>query len=373
MERALRRDRRLQVVDQDDRLAAKNDGIPNEPVSEARGLLTTGQAMLRRGQAKQAALKLQGATTQLARVLAWTQKQDLASAQLYLGTAQAMAGDNKAAIATFVALLVWRPETLPDPDLQPAVVMPIWGKAQEQVANLGTGSIDLESTPDGALAYVDGNLVGFTPTVLDGLTEGTHYVTLRRAGSMRTVEPVKVSSKAVVKVSPTLVTSAHAADLADAAALLEGRLGDPIAKAEAQAGLAGIADLLGVEQVVVVTVLPGDGQYRTYVYSTDGGVRLGTTDVTVGDRDPEEAFAEAGTELYRQVGLAKVKPKAIAKRPAAEGKHGPSIFGKKWFWIGVGGVVVAGVATTLIIGATNGPDATTCPDGQSCGTIIFRY
>jgi len=373
MERALRRDRRLLVVDQDDRLAAKSNQIPTDQVSEARGLLKAGQAMLRRGAAKQAVLKLQGASTQLARVLAWTQKQDLASAQLYLGTAQAMAGDRKAAVATFAALLAWRPDQLPDPDLQPSVVMPIWGKAQAQIAARGVGSIDIGSVPEGALAYVDGNLAGFTPAVVEGLTEGTHYVTVRRAGSMRRVEPVKVSSRAPVRVTVKLEPSHRADELADATALLEGRLGDPIAKAEAQAGLAGIAELLSVEQVVVVTVLPGDGKYRTYVYATDGGAQLGQTDVTVGDRDPEEAFAAAGKELYVQVARAKVRPRRATAPTGSNRKRGPSIVTRWWFWTGVGTVVAAGIAVPLIMSATDGPSGATCPGGQSCGTVIFRY
>ncbi len=373
MERALRRDRRLLVVDHDDRLAAKFNSIPDDQVSEARGLLTTGETMLRRGQAKPAVLKLQGATNQLARVLAWTQKQDLARAQLFLGTAQAIAGESKAAVATFVALLAWRPDQLPDPDIQPAVVMPIWGKAQAQIAKLSTGSIDLSSSPDGALAYVDGNFVGFTPTVVDGLTEGTHYVTLRRAGSMRRVEPVRVSSKAVARLAATLEQSNRADELADASAILEGRLGDPIAKAEAQAGLAAVGELLGVEHVVVVTVLPGEGQYRTYVYAADGGARLGTTDVTVGERDPEEAFAEAGQELYRQVAKAKRQPKAVATRSSGPERSGPSILSRWWFWAGVGTVVAVGITVPLILRATDGPAATTCPSGQSCGTVVFRF
>lgn len=373
MERALRRDRRLLVVDQDDRLAARSGAVPADQVAEARSALTIGRAMLARGQAKAAVLKLQGSSTQLARVLAWTQKQDLANAQLYLGTAQAMAGDAKGAVATFVALLAWRPDALPDPDLATATVMPLWGKAAEQVARLGTGSIDITTSPEGALAYVDGNLAGFTPLTVDNLTEGTHYVTLRRPGSMRRVEPVKVTAAAPAKLVVPLDASKRGDELAEAAALLEGRLGDAVARAEAQAGLAAIGELLGVEHVVVVTVQPGDGQYRTYVYAADGGARLGTVDVAVGDRDPEEAFAEAGQELYRQVARAKVKPKRAPKPVASRDEGGPSIFGKKWFWIAAGSVVVAGAATYLILRATDGPAPITCPAGQSCGTVVFRF
>ena len=336
MERALRRDRRLAVLDQDDRLAARSKSIPEDAVGEARALLTTGEAMLRRGQAKPAILKLQGATTQLATVLAWTQKQDLARAQLYLGTAQAIAGDSKAAVATFVGLLAWRPEQLPDPDLEPTLVLPLWEKAQVQAKKLPQGSIEIATSPAGALAYVDGRMVGFTPTTVDGLAEGTHYVTLRRAGSVRRVEPVKVS-----------------------------------AKAQAQAGLATMGDLLGVEQVVIVDVQPGEGQYRLYTYAVDGGARLGATDVKVGDRELEEAFAAAAVELYRQVAAAKVVIKPKKRKPA--GPRGPSIVTRWWFWAGVGTVVAAGIAVPVVMKLTDGPAPITCPTGQSCGTVVFRF
>lgn len=373
MERGLRRDRRLLVVDQDDRLAARSGAIPTDQVSEARAALATGEAMLRRKQAKAAVLKLQGASTQLARVLAWTQKQDLANAQLYLGTAQAIAGDTRGAVATFTALLAWRPEALPDPEIEADIVMPVWEKARTAVGKLGTGSIELSTEPSGALAYVDGQLAGFTPTTVDNLTEGVHYVTLRRPGSMRRVEPVKVSAAAPAQLAVELVPSARAAELEEAAAMLEGRLGDPIAKAEAQAGLAQIGELLGVEHVVVVVVQPGDGKYRTYVYATDGGARLGQADVTVGDRDPEDAFAAAGKSLYAQVAQAKARARRRPKASSGPERSGPSIFSRWWFWAGAGTIVAGAIAIPLVMSLTDGPAPVTCPSGQSCGTVVFRF
>ncbi|MBK9032521.1 MAG: PEGA domain-containing protein [Myxococcales bacterium] len=371
MERALRRDRRLLVVDQDDRLAARSNAIPDDAVAEARALLSTGEEMLRRGQAKAAVLKLQGASTQLASVLAWTQKQDLARAQLFLGSAQAVAGEPKAAIATFVALLAWRPEQLPDPDIEPTTVLPLWEKAQAQAKKLPLGSIDIATSPPGALAYVDGKMVGFTPTTVDGLTEGVHYVTMRRGGSTRRVEPVRISARTPASLAAVLEPSNGATDLAEATELLDSGVGEPIARAQAQAGLATMGDLLAVEHVVVVDVQAGEGQYRGYVYAIDGGARLGVTDIKVGERELEEAFAVAGADLYKQVATAKVaaKPKK-ARRP---GKKGPSIFTRWWFWTGVGAVVAAGIAVPVVMELTDGPAPVTCPSGQSCGTVLYRF
>lgn len=370
LERALRRDKRLLVIDQDDRLAARSGGVPTDAVNEGRAMLSTGEEMLRRGQAKAAVLKLQGASAQLATVLAWTQKQDLARAQLYLGTAQAVAGDSKAAVATFVALLAWRPDSLPDPDIEPATVLPLWEKAQLQAAKLPRAALDIATSPAGALAYVDGKMVGFTPTTVDDLAEGVHYVTLRRTGSVRRVDPIKVSAKLRAELSAVLEPSSGAPELAEAIALLEDGLGEPIAKASAQAGLAQLGELLSVEQAVVLDVQPGDGAYRAYVYAVDGGARLAVTDFVVGDRDPEEAFAEAGKALYRQVAKAKVKPKPTRRR---SGKRGPSIFTRWWFWTGVGAIAATAIAVPVVLELTDGPPPLTCPVGESCGGVVFRF
>ena len=210
MERALKRDPRLAVIDQDDRLAARARRVPKDAVAEGLALLSSGETLLRRGKARLALLKLQGASVQLARVLAWTSKQDLARAQLLLGSAQAMAGDNKAALATFTALQVWRPDAAPDPELAPATTLPLWDKARQQLAEVDRGTVDLETSPGGALAYVDGRLVGFTPTLVDGLTVGTHYVTIRREGFERRVEAVKVGARGPTRLAVTLVPSERA-------------------------------------------------------------------------------------------------------------------------------------------------------------------
>ena len=107
-----------------------------------------------------------------------------------LGAAQAMTGDRKGALATFTALQTWRPDAVPDPDLGPKQTLPIWEEAHDQVREAERGAIDIESAPEGAMAYVDGRLVGFTPTLVEGLPVGTHYVTIRREGFERRGLPV---------------------------------------------------------------------------------------------------------------------------------------------------------------------------------------
>lgn len=370
VERALKRDRRLVVVDKDDRLAARARRVPTEVVNEARALLTAGEELLRRGQARAALLKLEGASVQLAKVLAWTQKQELARAQFLLGAAQALAGDPKTGTATFVALLAWRPEAVADADLEPQVILPLWEKAQARARKLAGGSIEIQTAPEGALAYVDGKLAGFTPTVVEGLAVGVHYVTVRRDGHERRVEAVRVSDRRPAALAVKLEPSRRGAELAAAERSLLTGLGAALAPAEAQAGFAEAGELLDVEQLVVVSAEPGEGHYRVWVYEASGGVRLAAQTLTVGDRELEDAFADIAGPLYEQVAKAKVK---VVKKPKRKPPpRGPSIFSRKWFWITVAGVAVAGAATSLIL--TYDPaEPLTCPTGTSCGEVIFRF
>lgn len=368
MERALERDDRLEVVDQDDRLAAHAGRVPKDSVAEGLALLEAGETVLRRGKAKLALLKLQGASVQLARVLAWTSKQDLARAQLLLGSAQAMAGDSKAALATFAALQVWRPDAAPDPELGGSATLALWDKARQQIADADRGAIDLDTTPEGALAYVDGRLVGFTPTAIDGLTVGVHYVTIRREGFERRVEAVKVGARGPARLAVKLVPSERAHDLAAARTLFAAGIASPDAGDEARLALAEIGELVDVEQVVLVVPGARDGRYTAAVYATDGGARLATLDIKVGDRDLETAFAAAATKLYAQVATLERQRHRRPRRPT--GHRAPPFYRRWWFWGGVAVVATAVAVPFLLPGDDAAPG---CPTGNSCGPVIFRF
>ncbi len=369
MERALKRDPRLAVIDQDDRLAARAHRVPQDAVAEGLAQLEAGETLLRRGKVKLALLKLQGASVQLARVLAWTSKQDLARAQLLLGSAQAMAGDHKGALATFTALQVWRSDAVPDADLGPKQTLPVWEEAHDQVQDADRGAIDIESSPEGAMAYVDGRLVGFTPTLASGLPVGTHYVTIRREGFERRVEPVRVGTRMPFRLSVVLMPSDGARDLSAARTVFAAGIDSPELVAEARAGLRQIADLIEVDQVVLVRPGKKDGRYTAAVYDTDGGARLASIDIKVGQRDLETAFAAAAAELYAQV----VKIEHTRRRgPPHKGQfHVPAFVHRPWFWGAAAAVVVTAIAVPLILSGDSAPPG--CPSGNSCGQVLFRF
>ncbi len=370
MERALEGDPQLEVVDQDQELAERAGVIPTDRVSEARGLVRAGEELLRRGQAAPALAKLEAARAQLADVLAWTQKQELARAQFLLGAAYAVSGDAKKAQAEFVGLLAWRPDFVADPEIAPLEVLPLWEKAQKKVEKLPGGSVEIKSSPDNAMAYVDGRFVGFTPTVVEALPAATHYITVRAHGRMRSVSAVKVSDKRAAELDVKLERSPQVDRLDDAIEELAAGVGEEQASASVQAAYGELAELLEVQHAVILVAPDGDDDtYEGYVYAVEGGTRLARGAVKLGERDPEEAFAELERELYDQISFEPPPPPESVKPP---GKPGKPFYKKWWFWSAVGAVAVTGVALPLYLGRDTTPELS-CPGGESCGLVVFSF
>ncbi len=374
MERALAVDTRLDVVDLDEGLAESGNAVPKDAVAEARAMIASGEALIRRNQPKQALQKLEGAATQLAGVLAWAQKQELARAQFLRGAAHAALGEDKAALDEFVALLAWRPDFAADPTIVPGKVIPLWEKAQAHARRLPGGAVEVTSLPAGAMAYADGRFVGFTPTAVEALAVGTHYLTVRARGYQKAVVAVRISDKKPVDAAVTLVPSPRTAELDTDVAALRGGLGAAQAPAEMQGTLGDLSDLLGVDQLVVLLAPPGGGTgdriYRAYVYGAVGGMRLAQAEVKVGaDEGLDDALGRLGAELYKQVSFAPPPPPPPS-RPERPGAH-TAFYQRWWFWSGLGAVALGVAAGALIIHERDtGPS---CPSGDSCGVVVLSF
>jgi hypothetical protein len=360
MERALETDDRLSVIDADTELARRAGQVPTDLVSEARGLLTAGEELLKRGRVEPALAKLEAASAHLAEVLAWTQKQELARAQFLLGAAHAIHGDGKEAIAAFVALLAWRPDYTADPEISPKDVLPLWEKAEAKVKKLAGGSIEVTSSPEGAMAYVDGRFVGFTPTVVEGLPAAVHYVTVRMHGRVREVKAVKVSDKHAASLSVSLESTPGIADYEHAI--------DEIARQAG--GFDDLATLLEVQHaVVLVAADDAGGTYRAHLYDVEKGKELASAEQVLGERDPEEVFAQLAKDLYEKVTF---EPPPPPPPPKAKKPRGTPVWKKWWFWGSVGTAVAVGIAVPLYLGRDTTPELS-CPTGNSCGVVILSF
>jgi hypothetical protein len=369
MERALESDERLEIVDQDTELAKHAGEVPLEAISEARGLARAGEELLRRGQAEPARIKLEQASRHLAEVLAWTSKEELARAQFLLGAALAVDGEKKAALAELTALRAWRPGFVADPEIWPEKVLPLWEKAGEKAKKLEGGSIEITSNPEGAMAYVDGRFVGFTPTLVEGLAASTHYVTVRMYGRVRSVSAVHVSDRRPTTLQVSLDPTPGVDQLREAIEVIAPSVGKAQAPAEAQAAFGDLSELVMVDHAVVLVAPEGPGPYRGHVYAVEGGTLLARAEVELGERDPEDAFAELAKALYAQISF---EPAAPPPAPRPRRKKKKPFYTRWWFWGTVGAVVATSVAVPLLLSGDGTPEIG-CPPGESCGLVVLSF
>lgn len=371
MEHALAADARLDVVDLDEGLADSGGVTPKDAVAEARAMVASGEELLKRGQYKAALLKLEGAASQLAGVLAWAKKEELAQAQYLRGAAHAALGEDKAALEELTALAVWRPDFTPDPTIGGGRAIALWEKAQAKARRLPGGAVDVSSEPRGAMAYADGRFVGFTPTTIEALAIGTHFITVRARGYQKAVVAVRISDKKPVPANVTLTPSPRTDQLDQDIAAIRGGLGAAQASAEMQATLGDLSDLLGIDQLVVVLAPPigGDKIYKAYVYSAVGGMRLADATAQVGDEGLDEALGRLATDLYKQVSFAPPPPPPPPRPPRVAARK--PWWKQWWFWSSVGAGVLGVTAGALIIHEHSGGPS--CPGGDSCGIVVLSF
>jgi tetratricopeptide (TPR) repeat protein len=363
LERALRRDGRLEIVDHDLALARRADLVPDEALGEALGSMSDGEALLRRDRAGAALPRLEQAARAFAENLAFARKRDYAHAQFLIGAAHAMLGNDDEAHEAFTRLLVWRDDYVADASIAPEKVLPRFEAAREALRGRGAGSIELLSSPAGAAAYVDGRFVGFTPTFAAGLTAGEHHVTFRAVGFVRAIVTVEVSSRvertARVTLEPTPGRAQLEALLDEVAPELDRPRGGP--------ALAELGALLGADHLVVVR-LPsstrGDDPVRGWIYGATSRQRLAAAERSPSD-DDGAALAALAEDLYRQIAGEAWPPPARSRRD----RGGVALHRRWWFWTGVT-VVAAAVVVPRLFDLDGGAR---CPDGAVCGHVVWRF
>ena len=221
------------------------------------------------------------------------------------------------------------------------------------------------------MAYADGRFVGFTPTTVEALAIGTHYLTVRARGYQKAVVAVRISDKKPATAQVAMVPSPRAAQLdADVQALRAG-LGAAQAPAEMQATLGDVSDLLGVDQIVVLLAPPTgaeDKRYKAFVYGAVGGMRLAQAEVAVGDQGLDDALGQLAIDLYKQVSFAPPPP---PPPPPTHVARGAPFWRRWWFWSGVGAVALGVAAGAIIVHERD--TGAECPTGDSCGAVLFRF
>lgn len=375
MENALASNRQLRVADVDARMADRAGRVPWQRITAARSRLAAGSRALERDRAAQALADLETAATELERVLAFLDDPDeLVRAQFLLAAAHAVLGQDKQAAKVFRRLASWRPDYALAksgarlPDKHSAAVSKAWREAADALAGKKTGSLRLESEPSGAMAFVDGRFVGFTPTTVEDLRPGAHYITYRIPGFYPVTSAAEVTRK-TRKVSATM----EPAERADQVDNLARAVAVALDSTEGPRALLDLRDLLGVDHAIFVRVPSIDdeqGRYLAAVFETSTRRRLALVEAPASD-DIEALFHELARSLYANIapdsGLAH-----LDDRPRRGRKAKKPIYKRWWFWTGIAATAAAGVGVPLYL-MRDGNGGGVCPDGATCGQVSWRF
>jgi hypothetical protein len=286
----------------------------------------------------------------------------VADALMLLGAVHILRGEEKTGADRLAQAVAIQGSVEPDPRVFNPSMRQVFQKAADQVLRKAKGSLAVTSSPGYAELWVDGVFRGVTPTSVDGLTPGRHYVRLvrdgyRSWGSVVAVAPGKEAGEnGVLRPTPRLDDY----DKAVAAALDAARRSDPAG--DAFPGAVGeLEALLGVEQVFLAEVRL-DGEKVGLLaaqYDLKGRRHLKTaTHVFSYDVRPEVFDREVSELLRTQFGettlLKRAAPAASTTPPpapeAAAGQGGSSGTRRLALWGGVGGgAVVAGVGGLMYV------------------------
>ncbi|WP_428265396.1 PEGA domain-containing protein [Haliangium sp.] len=372
-EKALRSDRRLRVRDVDEALAEHAKLIPRDALSELRGLVELGEALLARGRADQAVLRFEAAVAAMGPLRAHVRPGRAARAQFLLGAAHAMQGRTREARQVFDDLRIWQPDYQVDSSAVSAAAIELWRSTGAQVEKLPKGALDLTSTPAGARVYVDGRLIGRTPAGVEGLLVGTHYVTFELAGHQRVALEVPVYKHTRQPVETALdplpgrdQVARHARALA-AAATVADKDDDAVRAAAA------LAELIGLAHAVVLTPDPSEPErYHAAVFETASGRRLAAATLALpAGEAPDAALTTLTRTLYSGVTLdAEAPDRADRDDDAEPTTASPPLYQRWWFWTGVAAVAAAVVTPVILLRDDGDPS---CPGGSVCGEVLWRF
>ena len=184
-----------------------------------------------------------------------------------LGTCYTFNGDLNESSAAFLRAYLINPALKPDPNAYPPDICDVFDAVGADAAQVGMGSISVDSEPKGASVYLDGMPMGVTPVTIDNIVIGKHIIRLSKLGYQY------FGSVLTIKKDETRTLSATLQSIPGVSRILTEKDNLPSVFAK---GLEStlpsmqiIAKDLGVEQLMVILVTAGEGGVASlsmYVY-----------------------------------------------------------------------------------------------------------
>jgi PEGA domain len=350
LSRALAQNARLDVKDAQKLLANFAGDEPTGDIDTARALAKAGQDLLGEVETRKAIQKLGEAIKKLELVMPFIHKQELAEAMMNLAVAEALEGNRQTAKTIFAELLVWRPKMDADANRVPPQVMALYDQARDEVARLPRGSLEIHSEPEGALAFVDGHQVGTTPTTVEGLTVGRHFVTFKKDGFLKRVVKAHISAREQQSVTGTLDKSKKYLLLQQAIEQAEETFG----REQTPAPVADLRTALVIDQVVFLKLArprPDHVEADAAMYDLRTKRRLSRVrqSVSVGRKASERedrVMATLAQNLYFDVRYDGRLSDPVPEKPPEPERRRP-FYAQWWFWTAVGVAAAAAVVIPL--------------------------
>lgn len=373
---ALRRNERLDMKDLDVRLSDFAQEVPSDQVDLARQTFQKGQEALERREHGAAIPQLEDSIDQLAQVLPYVKKQELADAQLALALAQLRAGNRRASNTTLLRLMTWRPEYEPDPGQFPVdELRAALEAARQAVARAEHSDLRVNSDPPGAQVFVDGVFLGVTPAVASDLLVGEHYITYKKLGFKKALRIAQVSTRSKSAVQAKLQRSEKFLLVKQAMDKVTEQLGgqqlDPVVD--------NLKETLYLDHGVFLRLAPAPGERKgaeptllvtvdLYDLRTRKLLSQKTAQLPPGI-ELDSRVTQLATTLYADIDY-EGGPK-LTEDPVAPVVAPPKPLYKRWWFVATMGALLAGSAAAVTAGVIlTRPDS--CPDAHKCtGPITY--
>lgn len=366
VEGGMKKNPRLAMLDLDARLADFAQEIPQGQIEAARQAFKSGTQALAESKISRAVQKLEDAVNELAKVLPYIKKQELADAMNTLAVARIEGGDRAAGKREFVRLLTWRQDHVYDAARFPPQYFTLFTEAQHDVEKAKLGSLRIASEPDGAQAYVDGKYYGITPCTAEQLPVGTHFVTVKKDGYRKAVAPAEVSTKKERRVDFSLARSEKYLLVGQTITNVNKTLGIEVA----DPSMDNLREILFIDHAVFVRAASSgasDITVNTYLYDLRTRRLLAHVERVISRAKIEAELPSIIPSLYANVSyegeLALPQETALPQQQARK-----PLVKSWWFWTSLV-VVAGGIAGAAAAIALTQPAS--CPSGSFCPVIRY--
>jgi hypothetical protein len=366
IDEGLKRNPRLEMKDLDTRLAEFAQEVPQEEIDRGKTEYDEGVKAMTALDLNTAMKKLTAAVETYTKVLPYIKKAELADAMMALGAAQFEQNEKKAARATFVRLLTWRPDYKVDVNKYPPALLEPFEGARKEVEKAKRGSLEIRSEPPSAQAYADGKYIGVTPTFAEGLPVGEHFITLKKEGFRKAVMPATVSPKFQQVVNVPLERSGKFLLVQQALDSVEKVLGSDKLDANAD----NLKEVLFVDHAVFVRPKPGAAgmiDLEVYLYDLRTRKKLAMVTQPVAVEALEKQSEPVATNVYKGVSYEQVE-ETPRDAPLPTQKERTPIYKRWWLWTAVGVVVVGAIVIGVTVAETRPPE---CGAGNFCPGFSF--